>query len=152
MSETREFSEVVAGTPQQLFAAVKDHHEWVPTLVPEWFTEGRRHEGEGHAGTVVHYDIHEEKHDTHGGTPNLKLFIEEYNVDTTSYVVEFLGDPRYNYLKFHVRFLPGPSPGTSEVKWFLSYSPVSPGTAPEDEMLNLPRALFKDLAAHLENQ
>lgn len=60
MPRTPEFTEVVDGTPELLFGAVKDHHEWVPKLIPHVFTDGNRHEGEGHTGSVYHYDIHED--------------------------------------------------------------------------------------------
>lgn len=91
--------------------------------------------------------------DAHGGTPKIKMVMEDYNESTLSYVVDYQGDPRYSHLKFHHRFLPGPEPNTTYLKWLIDYSPISDDTPPPDDLvaLNLPLAGFKDLAAHLES-
>lgn len=61
MPFTPEYTEVVAGTPELLFGAVKDHHEWIPKLAPHVFTNVERREGEGIDGLDIHFDIHEDK-------------------------------------------------------------------------------------------
>ena len=60
MPRTEEFTDVVAGTPEQLFSAVKNPHEWGPKLVSHVFPDGTRHEGDGTAGSVYHFDIHQD--------------------------------------------------------------------------------------------
>lgn len=91
--------------------------------------------------------------DAHGGTPKIKMVMEDYNQATFSYVVvDYQGYPRYSHLKFQARFLPGPSPNTTFLKWLIDYSPLTDKTPPPDHVmaLNLPLARFEDLAAHLE--
>lgn len=61
MPFTPEYTEIVAGTPELLFGAVKDHHEWIPKLAPHVFTNVERREGEGIDGLDIHFDIHEDK-------------------------------------------------------------------------------------------
>ena len=83
----------------------------------------------------------------------MKIVMQDYDPSTLSYVVDYQGDPRYEHLKFHVRFVPGPSPQTTAVKWLLDYSPFDANTPPPNDLLalNLPQDIFKDLAAHLES-
>lgn len=99
-------------------------------------------------------DVCECADDAHGGTPKIKMVMEDYNASTLSYVVDYQGDPRYSHLKFHHRFLRGPSPGTTYLKWLIDYSPYSDETGAPDDLvaLNLPLAGFKDLAAHLAEE
>ena len=92
--------------------------------------------------------------DAHGGTPKVNVVLEDYNPRTLSYIIDYQGDPRYRLLKWHLRLLPGPSQNTTDVKWFLEYEPVKAGGPPPHDLLalNLPNAVFKDLAAHLDSQ
>lgn len=152
MPSTPQYTEVVAGTPELLFDAVKHHHEWAPKQIPHVFTNAERHEGEGHTGSVWQYDVHEDKHDHHGGAPKIKVVMEDYNPETLSYVLDYQGDPRYTHLKWHIRMLPGPDPNTTSIKWRLDYKPYDKETGAPDDLvkLNLVHAIFKDLAAHLE--
>lgn len=61
MPSTPEYADVVAGTPELLFSGLKEPQEWVSKLVSHVYTNVERHEGEGHASSVYHFDIHEDK-------------------------------------------------------------------------------------------
>lgn len=88
----------------------------------------------------------------HGGATKIKVVMEELNNETKSYVVKYVGDPKYSTKKFHARMLPGPDPNTTSILWKIEYVPYDEKTGAPDDLvaLNIPRTIFKDLAAHLE--
>ena len=101
-----------------------------------------------YAQSLVFYNMIADPSD--GGTIVLKGLMEVYDVTTHTYVINFQGDPRYSFMTFTVKFLPGPSADTSTLTWFSDYTPVSDDMPPPDNLMDVVRDLFENFAGHAE--
>lgn len=91
----------------------------------------------------------------HGGTTKFEKVVEDWDPERLSYVVNYQdAHPEYRQLKYHIRMLPGPSSDATSIKWRIEYYPWDERTGAPEHLVafNVPRALFKDLAACLQAQ
>ena len=74
----------------------------------------------------------------------MNTVMEVYDEATHTYVMSVQGDPRFKESRFTVRFLPGPTPDTSTLKWSCEYTPVHAGApGPENHMDIVPQVFEK---------
>ena len=87
-----------------------------------------------------------------GGTLTINTVMEVYDEATHTYVMGVTGDPRFTHSRFTVKFLPGPTPDTSTLKWSCEYTPVDPAadsSGPTNIMDIVPK-VFESFAPHAE--
>jgi hypothetical protein len=85
-----------------------------------------------------------------GGTLTVNTVMEVYDEATHTFVMSVQGDPRFTHVRFTVRFLPGPTPDTSTLKWFCEYTPVDADSPGPVEFMDMTGQMFDDFAPHAE--
>lgn len=60
MPTSTELTQLVPGDPSTLFLAIKSFDKLLPQMKPHMFPHAEHHEGDGGAGTVSTYGLHED--------------------------------------------------------------------------------------------
>ena len=85
-----------------------------------------------------------------GGTLTLNTVMEVYDEATHTVTVSVQGDPRFTHESFTVRFLPGPTPDTSTLKWSCEYTAVDADSPGPVERMDIVPQVFDSFAPHVE--
>ena len=113
-----------------------------------WWLSKKTHHLESKSDANLEFYNVADPHD--GGTLTLNTVIEVYDEATHTYVIGVQGDPRFTDVKFTVRFLPGPTPDTSTLKWSCEYTPVNADSPGPEKLMDLIPQVFESFAPHAE--
>ncbi|KAG0567321.1 hypothetical protein KC19_7G126200 [Ceratodon purpureus] len=148
MPTSTELTQLVSGDPNTLFLAIKSFDKLLPEMKSHIFPHAEHHEGDGGAGTVSTYGLHEDL--AAGGPTKYTTVMEVFDEATCTYIIDVQGDSRYTHVKINGKLSPGPNSGTTLFKWFADYSPVNEDTPPPEHLLAVIPHMFQDLADHLQ--
>jgi hypothetical protein len=85
-----------------------------------------------------------------GGTLTVNTVMEVYDEANHTVVMSAVGDPRFTHERFTVRFLPGPTPDTSTLKWSCEYTPVDANSPGPEDMMDIVPQVYDSFAPHVE--
>jgi hypothetical protein len=144
-----ERSQVVPGAPSTHFRGVQHLNAVLPNSHPQFFSQAEHNEGDGGQGTKSTYAF-PNLHPHDGGTLTVNTVMEVYDEATHTFVMSVQGDPRFTHVRFTVRFLPGPTPDTSTLKWFCEYTPVDANSPGPEDMMDIVPQVYDSFAPHVE--
>lgn len=116
-----EQSSVFAANRDQLLESFKQLETLLPTIIPSVFSEARKIQGDGGAGTVVEFVYAPEFADGRTMKMTTDVFDEVNHIFHFDFHLE--GDSRYSSFKLHIQLVPGILEGTTRSQWRFFYEP-----------------------------
>jgi len=127
--KTLSHTEVLDASPDAIWEACKHADELLLKEMPEFFASFTFLQGHGEPGSIRVVKMGPAV--PHAGEVKERIdFIDVANKALGYTVLE--GDPRYHYLSFVFKFVPGAAAGTTDAIWTATYVPVGDAGPPED--------------------
>jgi hypothetical protein len=141
-SKTLSHTDVLDASIDAIWEASKHVNEWLPKALPEFFASSSYVQGHGEPGSIRVVKLGPAIPD--GGELKERLdFFDEAHKAIGYTVLE--GDPRYLFFSGVMKFVPGPTAGTTEATWTATYIPVG-DMGPPEHIKATTKLVFKALA------